>query len=390
MMELGVIVLASDDEQRTMLQLIVDGTGFARTRQSFSSFPTVATDPIIRRVQDLKPDIILVDINQDNPMPALLAIEVLQANCPKAGIFAIGDLKQPKTIVSAMRAGAKEYLEQPLSAPQFVDALTRFVSAQQRKNRRQGERGRIIVLVNAKGGSGATTIAVNTALSLAMQSTPTALVDFAPLGNAALHMNVKPSFGVLDALRNTDRLDGALLESFMTRHSSGLQLLAGLPEPAPVEAPAADLARLFDVVLTSFRFVVVDVSSRLDRLSRNVCELADSVLIVSHADVPSLWSAAQVSRYLSGGKDQGERVTLLLNRYRKISGLSDSDIEAATRLKIFYKVPNHYPTVATAIERGIPVAQQNHCDLARSYLALAKALTSQHGAPMRSSWLFGT
>ena len=84
---------------------------------------------------------------------------------------------------------------------------------------------------NAKGGSGATTVAVNLALALQSAHGQAALVDLAPLGHCSLHLNVKPVFSVTDATRNLHRMDSSLLESFMTRHNGGLQLLAGSNVP---------------------------------------------------------------------------------------------------------------------------------------------------------------
>ncbi len=100
-------------------------------------------------------------------------------------------------------------------------------------------------VVNAKGGSGATTVAVNLALALQAAHGHTALVDLAPLGHAALHLNVKPAFNVADATRNLHRMDSSLLESFMTRHKGGLQLLAGTNMPAALEPSTAEFVTPF-------------------------------------------------------------------------------------------------------------------------------------------------
>ena len=77
-------------------------------------------------------------------------------------------------------------------------------------------------------------------------------------------MNLKPLFNVTDAIRNLHRLDSSLLESFMTRHSGGLQLLAGPNVPVAVEPSTAEFARLFDMLMGQFRYVVVDASTRID------------------------------------------------------------------------------------------------------------------------------
>ena len=73
---------------------------------------------------------------------------------------------------------------------------------------------------------------MNLALALQAAHGNVALVDLAPLGHAPLHLNLKAPFTVADAIRNLHRMDSSLLESFMTRHSGGLQLLAGANTPA--------------------------------------------------------------------------------------------------------------------------------------------------------------
>src|SRR5207245_570445 len=126
--------------------------------------------------------------------------------------------------------------------------------------------------------------AVNLALALHSAHGKVALVDIAPLGHAALHMNLKPQFTVTDAIRNLHRLDSSLLESFMTRHGDGLQLLAGVNSPVMMEPATAEFARLFDLLVGHFRYVVVDASSRVDATTRLVCNLSEAVLLVAYAD----------------------------------------------------------------------------------------------------------
>jgi pilus assembly protein CpaE len=217
-----------------------------------------------------------------------------------------------------------------------------------------------------------------------------ALVDLAPLGHAALHLNVKPTFTLADALRNLHRMDGSLLESFMTRHPEGLHLLAGTSAPAAMEPSTGEFARLFDLLVSHYRYVVVDASSRLDAATRLVCNLSEFVLLVAHTDVASLWSASRVLQFLgeTGGR---ERVRLVLNRFRKIPGFSESDAEAATGTKLLWKIPNQYASVSTSIDRGVPVIQQNHSEIARSFTGLAAALTETSDTNSRAGWsLFKT
>ncbi len=389
MAELSVVILATDNEQRAVLQVLVDGTSVAHTVHASSTLPVATSDPIIRRIQNLTSDVIIVDVPSDNASGAMRAIELLHQELPDAAVFAIGSMAQPSVIVQAMRSGAREYIERPTTTTDLLEAFVRLTSAQ-RKTRREGIRGKVFTVLNAKGGSGATTIAVNLSLALQAAHGNVALVDMAPLGHAALHLNMKPVFSVADAVRNLHRLDSSLLESFMTRHSGGLQLLAGANMPAAVEPSTSEFARLFDMLVSHFRYVVVDSSTRLDGTTRLISNLSETVLLVAHTDVASLWSAARVLQYLSetGGR---ERVRLVLNRFRKIPGFTESDAEAASGAKLLWKVPNHYFAVSSSIDRGAPVMQQNHTEIARSFSGLAALLTQNDDNVKRSAWsLFKT
>ena len=102
MPELSVVIVASDPDQRSVLQVLVDGTSVARTAFSSSTYPLAATDPVVRRIQSATPDVVLVDIPADNPLVALHAVELLQQEVPNAAGFAIGSMAQPQVIVQAI------------------------------------------------------------------------------------------------------------------------------------------------------------------------------------------------------------------------------------------------------------------------------------------------
>jgi len=389
MPELSVVVVAQDNEQRAVLQVLVDGTSVARVVHTCTSYPGVLTDPVLRRVQSAHPAVVLVDVPSENHTLALRSIELIHQEVSGAAVFAVGSMAQPQVIVSAMRAGAREYIERPTTTTELLEAFVRLTTAQ-RKVDREGPRGKVFTVVNAKGGSGATTVAVNLALALQAAHGNVALVDIAPLGHAALHMNLKPQFTVTDAVRNLHRLDSSLLESFMTRHNDGLQLLAGANTPVAVEPATAEFARLFDLLVGHFRYVVVDASSRVDATTRLVCNLSETVLLVAHADVASLWSATRIQQYLgeTGGR---ERVRLVLNRFRKIAGFTEADAEAAAGSKLLWKIPNHYFAVSAAIDRGVPLMQQSYSEIARSFSGLAAVLTENDIDVKRKAWsLFKT
>ncbi|MGA9354716.1 MAG: AAA family ATPase [Terriglobales bacterium] len=389
MPELSVAIFAADSDQRAILQVLVDGTSVARTVCANSTLPLSASDPVIRRTSAFGPDVILIDLNADGVTAALRAVELLHQELPASALFVIGPMTQPQLIVSAMRAGVREYIERPTTTTDLLEAFVRL-SATRRRPGSETSRGRVFTVVNAKGGSGATTTAVNLALALQNIHPSTALVDLAPLGHCALHLNLKPTFTISDAITNLHRLDNSLLESFMARHERGLHVLAGPSIPVANEHSASDFARLFDMIAGMFHYVVVDASSRLDSATRLASNLSEKILLIAHADVASLWSAGRVAQYL-GETGSRDRFALVLNRYRKVGGFNETETEAAIGAPVLWRIPNQYFVVSTAIDRGVPLMQGPNTEIARSITGLAKVLTKDDLEVKRTTWsLFKT
>jgi pilus assembly protein CpaE len=369
---IAVALLTENREHVSELQRRVEATRLGRTVFSNVGFPTGSADAILRQLQDLRAEIVIVDISADNPQPAIRAIEIIQANTLQLAIFANGTMQQPAMIVASMRAGAGEYLDDNAGTEALLEALTRF-SSNRTRTRGGAGKARIFTFLSAKGGAGATTAAVNTALALQQAYGNSVLVDFAPVGHAQLHLNLRPSFGVRDALENLHRLDASLLEGLMTTTKEGLHLLAGPQQPYPTLPTPAELARLFDLLANHYRYVVVDASSRLDSTTRLLSDLSNAVLMIAQTDVVSLWSASRIYSFLEEGTGRN-RLRMVLNRYKKIPGFTDEDVENSTRCKVLWKIPNAYQSIAPAIDHGTPAVLQDGSEISRSFRSLAAAL----------------
>jgi pilus assembly protein CpaE len=367
--------LSEEKDRLVVLQNRLDSAEASRIVFSHSAFPSSATDPILRQIQDVRSEVVLIDIDPSHPQRAIAAIELIHATTSDVVIFASGEMTNPATIVSVMRAGAREYLDRNATTEAIAEAFARYTTARN-KARASSGRARVISITNAKGGAGATTVAVNTAVALQETKGNVLLVDFAPVGHTAIHLNVRPTFGLSDALQNLHRMDASLLEGLMTECKGGLRLLAGSQQPFFAVPAAAELARLFDLLVMHFRYVVVDCSNRVDQTARMLCDLSSAMLIVAQTDVVSLWSAGRIRTFLEEGGQ--EKVRLILNRYKKIPGFTDDDVEKATDTKLLWKIPNNFQAISPAIDKGQPVAFNDSQEIGRSYRALAATLA---GAP---------
>ena len=371
MQGITVALLADDREQSVILNNRLESTHLARVVFGPSGFPLGPSDPVLRQLQEQRVEVVLVDIDPHDPHKAIRAIELIHATC-EITIFALGEMSQPLTIVSAMRAGAREFLDRTVSRDALIEAFNRFTTSLTRVQR-SADKARVFTFLNAKGGAGTTTTAVNTAIALQQAHGRVVLVDFAPIGHAALQLNLRPQFTVTDALQNLHRMDVSLLDGLMTHFRNGLHLLAGAQQPHAGAPTASELARLFDLLVSQYNFVVVDCSGRMDAQTQMVCDLSNAVLLVAQTDVVSLWSAGRINAFLQEGAGR-DRLRIVLNRYKKIPGFTEEDVEKATNCKVLWKIPNNYQLVGPAIDKGNPVAMQDGHEIGRSYQGLAAEL----------------
>ena len=380
---IAVALLTEDRDHLPVLQTRVEATRLGRTVLTQVGFPSSPTDAVLRQIQESRAEVVVVDVSTHDPQRAIRAIELIRATTLQIAIFANGEMTRPANIVASMRAGAGEYVDEAAGSDALLEALTRFASMRTRAPG-TGGKARVLTFVSAKGGAGCTTAAVNTAIALQQSHGDVVLVDFAPVGHGALHLNVRPQFGVLDALQNLHRMDVSLLDGLMTPAQEGLQLLAGSQQPYPTEPTPGELARLFDLLVNHYRFVVVDVSNRLDPTTRLLSDLSNAVLVVAQTDVVSLWSVGRIHGFLEEGSERN-RLRVILNRYKKIPGFTDEDVEQATNCKVLWKLPNAYHSVNPAIDHGTPVVLQEGLEISRSFrglaAALAEAASGSEGGP---------
>jgi pilus assembly protein CpaE len=358
---IAVALLTEDQDHLSALQNRLEASRLGQAVFSHHGFPAGPTDAILRQLQDSRAEVVIVDIPARDPQRAIRTIELIRATTQQIAIFANGEMTHPASIVASMRAGAGEYLDHSAGSEPLLEALTRFSSS------------RVFTYLGAKGGAGCTTTAVNTAVALQQSHGNVVLVDFAPIGHASLHLNLRPQFGVFDALQNLHRLDVSLLDGLMTPTKEGLHLLAGPQQPSSTEPTPGELARLFDLLVNHYRFVVVDVSSRLDSTTHLLSDLSNAVLVVAQTDVVSLWSAGRIHTFLEAGTGR-DRLRMVLNRYKKIPGFTDVDVEQVTNCKVLWKIPNSFQAVSPSIDHGTPVVLQDGPEISRSYRALAATL----------------
>ena len=240
-------------------------------------------------VDQSSPDVGVVTIDQDIDK-AIRLIEQLR-DSSECSVVVISSSNDGSLILQAMRAGAKEFLTQPLSVDELVAAFER-ISDQRAGAGTSKTRGCLCVsITGASGGVGSTSLAVNLGCALAAdEANSVALVDLdMSLGDADVFLDTIPDYTLADVAQNVSRMDFALLKKSMTKHSSGLYLL---PRPvqlqdAPLVTPE-DFRRVLGLLKASFTHVLLDLSKAYSPLDMTALEESNYAMLVTQLDLPCL------------------------------------------------------------------------------------------------------
>ena len=355
-----------------MMRIQISTTGLAQVEVEADQYPANSGDRAVRRFAEVRPDIILVDM--EHPQAALQALHVLHAALPETWLFISSSNSDPQLIIETMRAGAREFLPKPIPPRNLSQALGRYIAE---KQRRQRNVGKIYCVTAAKGGVGATQVAINLATQIAAApGTSVSLIDFSlPMGDIAPSLNLKAQFTLLDALGSAARMDSVLLQSYMTL-ANGVSVLPGPREFQQSQMPGSDaLAKFLEVVSQTYSQTFVDLASTLDpEYVRLIAGMAARVVVVSTPELPALWRTERLLRFFSSA-GLGDKLRLVINRSRKRDEVTDAEISKALKHTPYWRLPNSYARSIDAINNGSPVVSSNHSDLARSYTELAHRLT---------------
>jgi pilus assembly protein CpaE len=307
------------------------------------------------------PDIIVIDESPESGN-LLNRLRTIKDNFPQASLFVVSANRDPQNIIDAMKAGASEYLVEPLDGRVLLNAIEE-VRARLASSGRLAQ-GNVYSFISAKGGIGATALAVNTgaALALAKKGAVT-LIDLSlQSGDASVLLDVVPQRTVLDICQNIHRLDVALLRGVMFTHNTGLNFLAAPQNPEDAdEIHSEHVAKILDLVRRLYDNIIIDCPSmQINECTIEVLRRSDKVFVVTDMSVPSIRNAVRLIKLIRKLGIGKERVEVILNRFVKNNPLSVEEIEKTLDKPLYWMVPNEvFAEMISCINRGVPLVKQS-------------------------------
>jgi pilus assembly protein CpaE len=322
-----------------------------------------------------RPRIVLVDFDRNIDRAVDLG-PVLLDMLPGVLLVAISQRSDPERIRTAMRGGFREYVV----LPDDLDILKRSVQAVALATQDEDEqRGKVIAITGSKGGVGTTMLTTNLAAEMAKTQRILAIDMVYGLGDLAVLLDLKPSEGMAELLKNIGRLDDRVLEACTLTHDSQVQVLpqpedAQTYEPPPVDA----VLRMLHIAARSFPYVLIDCGTASEEQALTTIATADELILITTAEVPALRNAWRRLRLFDRLGVERENIRLVLNRWSRSSPVSKKDIESNLGIEISLSLTDDPKLMYNAINYGRLLEDVNkRAALTREVASLAQALSSE-------------
>jgi pilus assembly protein CpaE len=348
--------------------------------------------------RESEPDVVLMDINMPD-MDGITATERIRKISPVTQIVILSVQGDPNYMRRAMLAGARDFLTKPPTIDELVSAIRRAGEmASDLKSRvpsymdmgRSGgsmamgglnpTSGKIITVYSPKGGTGATTITCNLAVSLHNEETKVAIVDAnLQFGDVAVFFNEQERNHIADLAPRAEELDAEILSDVMITHDeTGIKILAAPPRPEMAEQVSSEqFTKLLQFMRTQFPYVIVDSPSSLTEVGLSAFDISDLVIVLTTQDIPAIRDVRVFLDLVDILGIDKQRLLLVMNGFDKRIGITPEKVGESFKKEISAVIPLDRSTVIPSINRGVPfmmVSKNKTLPVAKAMLALAEAV----------------
>jgi pilus assembly protein CpaE len=302
------------------------------------------------------------------------------AECCDAGtkVLVVGRLNDIVLYRELVRRGISDYLISPLAPVDVVRAVSGLFTSPQAQ-----PVGRVIAVIGAKGGVGASMIAHNVAFAIARDlSLDTVIADLdLAFGTAGLDFNQDPPQGVADAVFAPERIDNNFIDRLLSKCTDHLSLLAA---PATLDREYDFGTETFDPIVDSMRstvpYIVLDLPHVWTGWSKHALVSADEVLLVAAPDLANLRNAKNLFDFVRGARPNDRPPFYLLNQIGmpKRPEVKPADFAKALEAQPIAAIPFEPQLFGTAANNGQMIAEVSpKHKTAETFLMVAQALTGR-------------
>ena len=373
-------------------------------RQTFEEIVSRRRDYLVTKGQGTgSADMVLIELDEVRPQQTFAHIRGLLTASSDLEVFLTASRTDPQLLLGAFRLGVKEFLPQPLTRQEVEPALARFEERSKgRASDVEGNSGKVVCVLGARGGVGTSTVATNLAVSVqqAEQREPVTLVDLDMHGgDLGLFLDLHPSQGLKHLAKDISRLDETIVRSSLTKHASGLHLLAsGYEGFDELDSTAGSIMRVMGLLRSMHRYVFVDCGHVLEPAVKEALDCSDQIIIVTTLSLPVIRRTKRLLGTLGAAHYPAGKVSVVVNRYANEHKELLSETEDVLSVRVAGLIPNDYETAREAIDHGKPLTMTaSRTTIGQWYLGRADHLIAEKSptrgtvagkGQSKTAWLF--
>ncbi|OIQ25671.1 AAA family ATPase [uncultured Vibrio sp.] len=353
------------------------------------SFETISLHSLVvaNLAQFTAPDLIFVETG---PNWAQKIVELQQYEGPvadgyEASLIVFGNESDNGALKIALRIGAADFVSDKSEISSLIPML-KNVAEEKIANRDLGE---MYAFVNSKGGAGASTLALNSAMTVAKEFPDKVLLLDLDLQFGVIedYLNVSSPYSLSDAISSVSDLDEVSLASLVTKHASGLHVLGFKHENTHDNYDKAKhLNKLLPILREFYPYVIVDLSRGIDRLFAPVLAPVTKVFLVTQQNLVSIKNTTRIAKLLALDFGIGkEQLEVIVNRYEKRQSIKLKDIEGTIVGVKVHMVPNDFKVAIESANLGRPfIESKRKTALAKSVMEFT--LTMMPEPEQKKGW----
>jgi pilus assembly protein CpaE len=324
-------------------------------------------------VKRTRPDVVIVGYSRAIDASLALA-EALRKDAASSTLVALSDRSSADAILSAMRAGYKEFVVLPDDASR----LRQVVHAAAHAPDDDDEKGHVVALTGAKGGVGNTLVATHLAVELAAIHRVLLIdLDFG-MGDVASMTDLTVRDSIAELLPRADRIDERSLTGSVIVHKTKVHVLACPNEMETLgEVRADDVYAIVNAAARAYQFVIIDCGTYYDEGVGIALNVADTVMLVVTPDVTSVRDAYRRVKMLGALGVERDRIRLIVNRWTPTAYVSLPDIRSNLGLPIAATIADEPKVVDQATNEGKILRELEPKSLAARDLAKLVAILAE-------------
>ena len=369
---LKYVIVDRDENSRDILKNYLAEIGQPAPEAEFFD-----TESAADYIFNMPKGVVFIDIS-DYPEKSLNLIKSIKERRKDIVLVALSNRASTDVIIKAMRAGAKEFVTKPVIKTEFFDVIEALKADLQNTDTK--ETCKIISTFSNKGGIGKTSIAVNLAVELAqLTKEKVALIDLnLQLGDVATFLDMTPPFAMDYIADNIHSLDESELLKTMSKYkNTSLYVIADpLNIDKSKEITAEQIKNILSALKKTFSYIVIDIGTNIDSKTITALDMSDLILLIAIVNLPAIRSMQRCMELFEKLGYEKDKIKLVLNRYIENEDIKATDIEEVVKQKVYWKIPNNYLTMMSAINKGVPVNEINpEANIAQNYMEFASKLS---------------